>query len=114
MKDTLLKPETPDQLKAESGSMRRLVRRCQVWNETQGTCYTPETYAHDRERVSDMVMWDLGWEQSESEAKRLLAAIVAQYDDAPDGPLGRGFTNGPFLAAREFLSSPNVQSDSAT
>jgi hypothetical protein len=48
----------------------------------------------------------------QSQAIDLLAAIVAQYDAAPDGPLGKGFTNGPFLAARDFLASldsPDVQ-----
>lgn len=49
-----------------------------------------------------------GWQSNESKARQLLSAIVAQYDAAPDGPLGKGFTNGPFLAARDFLSSPNT------
>lgn len=33
-----------------------------------------------------------------------LRAIVSQYDAAPDGPLGKGFTNGPFLAARAAIA----------
>ncbi len=89
--------------------LARLVRRCAVWNETQGTCHTPETYDEERTRYPALVMWDLGWEQCESTARELLAKIVAQYDAAPDGPLGKGFTNGPFLAARAFLSSPNAE-----
>jgi uncharacterized protein YfdQ (DUF2303 family) len=44
-----------------------------------------------------------------AEARRLLAEIVTQYDAAPDGPLGKGFTNGPFLRARAFLSLHNDQ-----
>jgi hypothetical protein len=43
-----------------------------------------------------------------AEARRLIAEIVTQYDAAPDGPLGKGFTNGPFLRARAFLSQPNA------
>ena len=38
-------------------------------------------------------------------ACNLLASIVRQYDAMPDGPLGRGLTNGPFLAARDFLAT---------
>lgn len=37
------------------------------------------------------------------EATKILREIVKEYDAMPDGPLGRGFTNGPFLRAREFL-----------
>lgn len=36
-------------------------------------------------------------------ARELLSAIVDQYDAAPDGPLGKGFTNGPFLEAKAFI-----------
>lgn len=32
-----------------------------------------------------------------------LRAIVAQYDASPDGPLGKGFTNEPFLRARDLV-----------
>jgi hypothetical protein len=33
----------------------------------------------------------------------IIKEIVKQYDSAPDGVLGMGFTNKPFLCAREFL-----------
>ena len=39
------------------------------------------------------------------QAMTLLRDIVAQYEAAPDGPLGVGFTNEPFLAAKEFLAN---------
>lgn len=32
-----------------------------------------------------------------------LQEIVMQYEALPDGPLGKGFTNGPFLAAKALL-----------
>jgi hypothetical protein len=48
----------------------RLVRRCAVWNETQGTCHTPETYDEERTRYPSLVMWDLGWEQAEKNGWR--------------------------------------------
>jgi hypothetical protein len=79
--------------------LSRLVRRCEIYNEINGTEYTPETYDAERTRVPRMIEWDQGWEACESTAHRLLAEIVRQYDVAPDGPLGKGFTNGPFLAA---------------
>lgn len=44
------------------------------------------------------------------QAMTLLRSIVAQYEAAPDGPLGAGFTNEPFLAAKDFLAN----TDSAT
>jgi hypothetical protein len=37
-------------------------------------------------------------------AMTLLKGIVTQYDAAPDGPLGAGFTNEPFLAAMDLLA----------
>ena len=56
---------------ADSGLLQpRLVRRCGVWNETQGTCHTPDTYDEERTRYPAMVMWDLGWEQCEREGWR--------------------------------------------
>ena len=39
------------------------------------------------------------------QAMTLLRSIVAQYEAAPDGPLGAGFTNEPFLAAKDFLEN---------
>ncbi|MFH1236763.1 MAG: hypothetical protein V1685_07615 [Parcubacteria group bacterium] len=36
-------------------------------------------------------------------ALALLREIVYQYDSVPDGPLSKGFTNAPFLAARDFV-----------
>jgi hypothetical protein len=61
----------PDSAKdAPRRSMQRLVRRCAVWNETQGTCHTPDTYEEERARYPAMVMWDLGWEQSERDGWR--------------------------------------------
>lgn len=41
----------------------------------------------------------------EQNAVKILRDIVKQYDAMPDGPLGRGLTNGPFLRAREFLKN---------
>ena len=38
-------------------------------------------------------------------AMALLTDIVRQYEAAPDGTLGCGFTNGPFLAAKDFLAN---------
>lgn len=37
-------------------------------------------------------------------AHALLKEIVDQYNASPDGPLGKGFTCGPFLRAREYLA----------
>ena len=63
-------PENFDEA-ADSGLLQpRLVRRCGVWNETQGTCHTPDTYDEERTRYPAMVMWDLGWEQCEREGWR--------------------------------------------
>lgn len=39
------------------------------------------------------------------DARSLLQAIVDQYDAIPDGPLGKGFTNGPFLAVKDFIKN---------
>ena len=64
--------------------------------------------AESAEKPTDQIPTRAGFE---SEALRLLAEIVAQYDAAPDGPLGKGFTNEPFLAAREFLSSTNAENE---
>ena len=86
----------------------RLVRRCAAYNAIHATEFTTETYDEERTRVPRLVAWDEGWEACESAAHELLAAIVAQYDASPDGPLGKGFTNGPFLAARAFISSQNA------
>ena len=36
-------------------------------------------------------------------ARALLKDIVDQYNLASDGPLGKGFTNAPFIAAKKFL-----------
>lgn len=88
--------------------LSRLVRRCAAYNELHATEFTPETYDEERTRVPRLIAWDEGWEACESSAHELLAEIVAQYDASPDGPLGKGFTNGPFLAARAFLSSTNA------
>ena len=33
----------------------------------------------------------------------IIEEIVRQYDAMPDGILGKGFTNEPFLRAKEFL-----------
>lgn len=43
------------------------------------------------------------------QAMTLLKGIVAQYDAAPDGPLGAGFTNEPFLAAKDFLANTQAE-----
>lgn len=89
-----------------------------AYNNCHGTDYTQETYDEDRKRVPLMIAWDQGWEQSEIarkyeeryfEARDILSRIVTQYDAAPDGQLGKGFTNEPFLAARTFLSSSNAK-----
>lgn len=86
-----------------------------AYNNFHGTDYTPDTYDEDRKCVPLVIAWDEGWEQSEIArnyeeryfaARDILSRIVTQYDAAPDGPLGKGFTNEPFLAARTFLSSP--------
>ena len=90
---------------------RRFVRRCAVYNAIHATEFTPEAYDEERTRVPRLIAWDEGWEACESAAHALLAEIVAQYDAAPDGPLGKSFTNGPFLSAREFLAAPNVPDD---
>lgn len=37
-------------------------------------------------------------------AIEIIKDIVTQYDEKPDGELGKGFTNGPFLRARAFIN----------
>ena len=80
-----------------------IVRR---FNDLSGCEYSENDFLWDlhqgEKHVANFVA---GWHESESEAKTLLAEIVAQYDAAPDGPLGEGFTNGPFLRARNFLAN---------
>jgi hypothetical protein len=39
------------------------------------------------------------------QAMNILREIVAQYDAMPDGSLGAGLTNSPFLAAKDFLAN---------
>ena len=44
--------------------------------------------------------------------EELLAAaveVIVQYDASPDGPLGKGFTNGPFLKLREAVAKTKVR-----
>ena len=76
------------------------------WNRITGADYTEEDFKWDLHNGDkSAVFFQRGWNASESEAKNRLAEIVAQYDSAPDGDLGKGFTNGTFLKARAYLES---------
>ena len=84
---------------------RQLLRIVQRFNDVTGCEYSDDDFLWDLSRNEKQVsFFKAGWDESESEAKQLLSEIVAQYDDAPDGPLGKGFTNKPFLDAKEYLA----------
>lgn len=44
-----------------------------------------------------------GWNAKESDAIEILKELVNAYESMPDGQLGRGLTNGPFLKAKSLL-----------
>ena len=77
---------------------QQLLRILQRFKDVTGCEY------YDDDFLRDLSLFKAGWDESESEAKQLLSEIVAQYDDAPDGPLGKGFTNKPFLDAKKHLA----------
>jgi hypothetical protein len=82
----------------------QLLRIVQRFNDVTGCEYSDDGFLWDLHRLEPTVSaFKAGWDESESEGKRLLTVIIDQYDSKPDGPLGRGFTNGPFLAAKEYL-----------
>lgn len=83
----------------------QLLRIVQRFNDISGCSYSEDDFQWDLSHGEKQISYfKAGWDESESEAKRLLSDIIDQYESAPDGPLGRGFTNGPFLAAREYLN----------
>lgn len=69
----------------------RISRMAQLYNAATGCEYTAESFEHDLERFEPNVSaFKAGWDASESEAKQLLAEIIA--------------TRKPFLAAHEYLN----------
>lgn len=66
----------------------QLLRIVQRFNDVTGCEYTVETFAHDLDRFEPTVTaFKAGWDESESEAKRLLAEMFRYA-----------------LAAREYLN----------
>lgn len=46
---------------------RAAVSRCAIYNELNGTEYTPETYAEALTRAPLLIAWDQGWEASRAQ-----------------------------------------------
>ena len=69
----------------------QLLRIVQRFNAVTGCEYTVATFRHDLDRLEPTVSaFKAGWDESESEARRLLADIIA--------------TREPFRAANVYLN----------